>query len=390
MRSALLFLALTACTGGEDAVTDSGIVDDSGDTEDSGTTDEAPTAAIEAPADGATVVAGTVALEGTVADTEDAAETLTVEWSSSIDGSLATPTPDTAGVVDISATLTAGSHTLTLSVTDSQDQTSTDTVDVTVEVPNTAPTEPGVSIAPAAPIEGTDALHCQITTPSTDVDADSITYSFTWEVDSAAFTGATGQNQYAGDQIAASNTYADQIWTCTVTADDGTDTSTAASASVSIGAAGCASTDTFPSCGGLNTDDASYDDGTSMGNNMLAFKQVASAAMDIQRVEFFTGEQTGASRVAIWSDSAGDPGAELAGASMQIESAVGWQGASFDDAARIGTGESYWVVWTPVNRAQASVQLSGTQVDYRGSSDGGTTWGDTYTDSWKFKAFCCE
>lgn len=389
MRPVLLILALAACNGGDDASSDSA-VEDSGTTEDSGVEDAAPTASIEAPVATAALTAGTIDLEGTVSDVEDDTETLTASWNSSIDGALASPTPDSAGVVDVSVTLSAGSHTLTLSVTDSSDQTTDVTIDIIVEVANTAPTTPIIQLVPSTPVEGTDDLYCQIVTPSTDADLDAITYDFTWDIDTTAFTGTTYQVQHAGDQIAASGTLVGEVWTCTATASDGIETSAAATASVTIAAASCGPTDTFPNCGGINTDDVTYNDGSSTGNRPVGFKHLASSAMDIQRVEVFSGEGTQSNRVAIWSDNNGEPGAELAGASFRMESAVGWQGASFTDAASIGAGETYWVVWSQQNGAQSSIQATGTDIEYKSSGDGGVTWTQSYFGPWKLKVFCCE
>lgn len=100
-----------------------------------------------------------------------------------------------------------------------------------VTVGNTAPSAPGVSIAPSDPADDDDLI-CSVTA-STDADADRITYTVAWTVDGAPYTGATTTVR-AGDTVPASATSDDQEWVCTVTASDGTD-STAGSASTRVG-----------------------------------------------------------------------------------------------------------------------------------------------------------
>ena len=79
---------------------------------------------------------------------------------------LSEPTPDSSGAVADNFTLTAGTHLLTLTATDSTGLTGTDTVSVSV---NAGPTAPVVSITPSAPTTSDD-LAVSIDTPSTDPD----------------------------------------------------------------------------------------------------------------------------------------------------------------------------------------------------------------------------
>jgi hypothetical protein len=76
-------------------------------------------------------------------------------------------------------TATANDGTTTASATSSS-----------VTVSNTAPTAPVVEITPADPVEGDD-LTCAVVTPSTDADGDPVAYSFAWDVDGVAYTGAS-------------------------------------------------------------------------------------------------------------------------------------------------------------------------------------------------------
>jgi len=106
-----------------------------------------------------------------------------------------------------------------------------------VTVRNTAPTAPGVSISPSSPTAGVNPLVCSISTASTDVDRDTVNYTFSWTRSGSAWTGSTSSTSYAGDTIPGASTTAGDTWTCTVTPDDGTDVGSAASASVTVGSA---------------------------------------------------------------------------------------------------------------------------------------------------------
>ena len=86
-------------------------------------------------------------------------------------------------------------------------------------VANTAPTAPVVALSPASPVEGIDDLVCGAS-GSSDADGDSVSYSFGWTVDGVAFNGATSQ-VLAACTVFAVNTFAGEIWACTVTPGDG-------------------------------------------------------------------------------------------------------------------------------------------------------------------------
>ncbi len=76
-------------------------------------TDAAPTASIDAPnANSEFLESAPISFIGSAADAEDGDLSSTIEWSSNLDGSLGTGTPN-------SVSLSAGTHTITLSVLDS-------------------------------------------------------------------------------------------------------------------------------------------------------------------------------------------------------------------------------------------------------------------------------
>ena len=93
-----------------------------------------------------------------------------------------------------------------------------------VTILNTPPTAPGVGITPASPTDADD-LACAVTTPSTDLDGDTPTYTYAWS------SGGTTQS---GAILSSSYTLANETWTCTVTPNDGDDDGPVGTASVSV------------------------------------------------------------------------------------------------------------------------------------------------------------
>ncbi len=94
----------------------------------------APTVTIVQPADGTTVAeADPVTFQAVVDDDEDDPATLTVDWASSLDGSLGTGNPL------VVSTLTLGVHTITASVQDSGGLQGFDSIDLTVVVAGNTP-----------------------------------------------------------------------------------------------------------------------------------------------------------------------------------------------------------------------------------------------------------
>ena len=100
----------------------------------SGTRDKVPSVWIDGPPDGTVIAEGSdITLRGSVLDPEDTEESLTVTWTSSQDGVLATTTAASDGTTELAWPATArapADHDLTLSVTDSCGQTSADIVGI--------------------------------------------------------------------------------------------------------------------------------------------------------------------------------------------------------------------------------------------------------------------
>ena len=92
---------------------------------------------------------------------------------------------------------------------------------------NRAPTAPTVSIAPTSPEEGVDPIACTIDVASQDSDGQSLNYTYQWDN-----TGAP--TVYTSDVVPGNALAGGEVWTCSVTATDGIDISSAGTASVTV------------------------------------------------------------------------------------------------------------------------------------------------------------
>jgi hypothetical protein len=91
----------------------------------------------------------------------------------------------------------------------------------------------------------TEAIVCEITSPSTDADGDPITYDFAWDVDGESYTD-TDTDTHDGDTVPGDALASDETWTCTVTPNDGEEDGEPGSDSWA--------TDAAPGCGSLHFD----------------------------------------------------------------------------------------------------------------------------------------
>ncbi len=140
----------------------------------------APSCAWLAPAEGAVLRQGEVVqLQGTATDTELDEDALLVVFRSSLDGELATTSPDSSGTVTAAtASLSAGAHTLSMAVTD--DVGAGCTVDRSIEVAQ-PPT-----VRMTAPTAGTEVDAGDVVAfagTATDAEDDASTLSVVWESD---------------------------------------------------------------------------------------------------------------------------------------------------------------------------------------------------------------
>ena len=151
----------------------------------------------------------------TVSDADGEAVTLTWDWY--VDGALAQSGPD--DTLD-GATWFDRDQEVYVVLTADDGTTAVEATSATILVMNSPPTAPG--LAPLVGEEGVD-LTCSVTTASTDVDGDEITSTFAWEVDGAAYEGPT--SEATSSTVDGADVLDGQMWTCTVVADDGLDTS---------------------------------------------------------------------------------------------------------------------------------------------------------------------
>ncbi|MBK7759824.1 MAG: hypothetical protein IPI35_26160 [Deltaproteobacteria bacterium] len=103
----------------------------------------------------------------------------------------------------------------------------------TATVANSTPSAPGVTMDPEVPEAGVDDLWCAVTTPASDDDGDTLSYTITWTKNGASFTGTT-TTVYTNDTVPYTATAASDTFACRVTASDGSATSAAATDSVSV------------------------------------------------------------------------------------------------------------------------------------------------------------
>ena len=99
----------------------------------------------------------------------------------------------------------------------------------TTTILNTAPTAPVVEITPEDAEEGDD-LTCSVTTASADDDGDAVAYTFSWDVDGAAYTGAS--DAAMASVVDGADVGGGEVWTCEAVAGDGDDLGGAGSDSV--------------------------------------------------------------------------------------------------------------------------------------------------------------
>ena len=169
-----------------------------------------------------------------VATTSDAdGDTVTLSYAWTVDGAAAGTASSLSGLTSFDRGQVVG---LTLTPSDGT-VSGTAVAATSVTVRNSPPTAPVIAVAPAEPIVGVDDLVCEVLTPATDADGDTLTYLMAWTRNGAAYT-ATAATTWAGDTILASETGEAETWVCTATPHDGTTYGTAATASVDLGGGG--------------------------------------------------------------------------------------------------------------------------------------------------------
>jgi len=185
----------------------------------------APQVTLTTPTSGGSVNQGErVEFSATVSDAEDPPTLLDLVWESSVDGVISTQGANSSGVSAFSyADLSPGTHTLTVTATDSDGFYGLDRATVYV---NGLPTTPGVELTPDPATSG-DTLVASVTTASTDPDGDPLTYVYEWYRDGilTAYTTST---------INSTAHARGEIWEVRVYADDGVGRSSPGSDSTTI------------------------------------------------------------------------------------------------------------------------------------------------------------
>lgn len=153
-----------------------------------------------------------------VASDRDASDTLRIDTSWSVNGSVVASTATLDGD-------TAFDKGDTVSVTvqaDDGDAKSAGITSATVTVSNSAPSAPELAWDTTEPSPDAD-LQCVVDVASTDDDsADTVSYSFRWELDGATKTGAT-TTTHTGDTMPSASWSDGDDLRCFVTATDGID-----------------------------------------------------------------------------------------------------------------------------------------------------------------------
>lgn len=101
-------------------------------------------------------------------------------------------------------------------------------------VQNSPPTAPVVFIDPQEPIVEFDDLQCVVDEDSEDADGDSVSYSIVWTLDGVLYTGPTLTSSLNGDTVVYSETLGYEDWSCSVLPNDGIDTGSAGTDTVTV------------------------------------------------------------------------------------------------------------------------------------------------------------
>jgi hypothetical protein len=186
----------------------------------------APNVNILSPTLGSTyTTTDTIHLEAEISDSEDAASDLSIELLSNLDGPLESNAPTEAGLLSADLSLTAGTHTLTLIVTDTGGKASSDQTTFRV-LSSSFPTQPAVQIQPLDAVTG-DSLAAILLVESVDPEDDPLSYVWSWTVD--------GQNaNISTSLVPGSEVQAGQTWEVSVYAADALTTSAIATDSINI------------------------------------------------------------------------------------------------------------------------------------------------------------
>lgn len=171
-----------------------------------------PLVILDEPTTGSTYNQGDdLTFSARVSDAEDAATQVGFVWESDVDGTFSTQGANSSGVAAFTYDrLSLGTHTITVTATDTDGIASIDRATITV---NGLPTAPGVTITPDPSTSG-DNLTATVTTASTDPEGEAITYRYAWYQDGVV-------TAYTTNTINASAHSRGENWEVRVYANDG-------------------------------------------------------------------------------------------------------------------------------------------------------------------------
>ena len=186
--------------------------------------DSVPVVSIQQPQDGDVFSIGDIIeFQGRVLDYEDLEHEMTLGWSSNVDGAMHDDSVNAQGRQQFFYDqLSVGPHIITASSTDSGFHTSA--ADITIRI-NTPPTATQISFTPD-PLYSDQDLQT-IPYGATDVDGDTILYTFEW------FKNGVLQ-PYNTDTIPANQLFVNDEWSVNITTDDGYDTGSSSSNSIIV------------------------------------------------------------------------------------------------------------------------------------------------------------
>ncbi|MEC7984382.1 MAG: hypothetical protein VX278_04410, partial [Myxococcota bacterium] len=183
-----------------------------------------PSIQIQTPSSGSTHAQGEpISFSAVVSDVEDASNSLSVSWESSLDGIFSTQSPDSSGSILFNhSSLQAGVHTISAEVRDSNNMSASAQLTLTI---NGLPSAPTVSISPDPAYS--DSTLTVLASGSVDPEGNIVTYAYEWLLNGST-SGQTGTS------IASSLLEKGQVWTAIATPNDGTANGYPGQASVTI------------------------------------------------------------------------------------------------------------------------------------------------------------
>ena len=171
-----------------------------------------PTVTIDQPYNGDIITLGdSLIFQATVQDNEDQPNELNAVWTSSLDGELYSgPVTSQNNSQFFTDSLSAGTHSISLQVTDTTGLISDSNIILTVNTPPDAPT---IAINPDPAYSNTD-LSVAISSGLTDADGDAVSHYYQWYENGNLHTSTT-------NTVSAMDLDVGDIWTVRVTPNDG-------------------------------------------------------------------------------------------------------------------------------------------------------------------------